>query len=271
VCAAMATELHRTLKKLDEARVAERKAFEAITLVTQRIANGEEDESLLAELRSRYKDAFVSASNGLREAHDSYMKLKRLASRAETKGRRPHTPLVVAPTVAAAERTASRRVSRSTGPDIWSHDHRVLANGEEVAALTDTSSVPMIWIRAIVQGYTPGARPTYSVEDADPGDPENPIVVRKRYPLEPKKIVPTPTLEQIPLSKRREFGQGERVLAIFPGTTVFYPSYVVAGPKKRKDDEYLLEFDEDEGEQRTVNARWVIPPPPEYPPGVQPG
>lgn len=75
------------------------------------------------------------------------------------------------------------------------------------------------------------------------------------------------------------------MLALYPvhGTTVLYPATVVQGPRKvpacqvftrcsqqggvwvqRKEDVYLLEFQDDEGEHRLVDARWVVPLPENY-------
>jgi hypothetical protein len=120
-------------------------------------------------------------------------------------------------------------------------------------------------------------RPKYEVVDEDPGDggedesgggatggvaaaaaaPPR----QKRYLLDPRKVLPLPSLEQVPLSARREFPKGTRVLAVFPvgGITVLYPAEVVQAPKRRKNNEYLLMFDDDEEVHRAVNAQFVAP------------
>jgi hypothetical protein len=81
------------------------------------------------------------------------------------------------------------------------------------------------------------------------GAPQQPAR-QKRYLLDPRKILPLPSLSVVPLSSRREFGKGSRVLAVFPegGITVLYPAQVVAPPKKNKNREYTLMFDDDEGQ-----------------------
>jgi hypothetical protein len=92
--------------------------------------------------------------------------------------------------------------------------------------------------------------------------------------LDIRKVIPLPSLEQIPLSQRRfasllvsfsstarftlcvallssvvclllpssEFVKKDRVLALYPGTTTFYPSTVLAGPKKVRLSPLILFF-----------------------------
>ena len=112
----------------------------------------------------------------------------------------------------------------------------IVPNNSQVAALVDEHSRPQLWILASVLGYRPGPRPKYEVIDLDAGDESNPNPVRKKYILDIKKIIPLPTLDEYPMSKRKEFSKGTRVLAVFPvgGITVLYPADVVAGPKKVK-------------------------------------
>jgi hypothetical protein len=125
--------------------------------------------------------------------------------------------------------------------DIWSHEGKILPNGTQVISLVDTSSHPVLWIHSSVVGYTTQPRAFYEVVDEDPG-PE----VKKRYKLPPSHVIPIPSLEEYPLNIRRQFNKDEQVLAWFPETTSFYPAYVVAGPKKRHDELYELQFSDDE-------------------------
>ncbi|KAG0520741.1 hypothetical protein BDA96_08G100400 [Sorghum bicolor] len=46
-------------------------------------------------------------------------------------------------------------------------------------------------------------------------------------------------------SSAPDFGQGRQVLAVYPGTTALYRA-TVASHRKRKSDDYILEFDDDE-------------------------
>jgi hypothetical protein len=80
------------------------------------------------------------------------------------------------------------------------------------------------------------------VIDLDPGDQsveesvsDPPMAPRqKRYILDARKILPLPSLTDIPIHRRREFQKGERVIAVFPtsGITTLYPAEVIMGPKK---------------------------------------
>ena len=156
--------------------------------------------------------------------------------------------------------------------DIWHHDlSSVLPVGLEVAALIDKDSEPQLWILAGIAAFRPQPRPRYTVVDLDPGDDadggEGGMGRRaaKQYQLELRKVLPLPSLKDVPLSRRREFSRGSLVLALFPvaGVTTFYKAEVVAGPRKRKDDKYTLRFDdeEEEGAEREVSAQYVAPYP----------
>jgi len=155
------------------------------------------------------------------------------------------------------EKSTSKRSKK--GVDIWTHDGVSILNPHQpVAALVDAISNPRLWIQASVIKYM-ADRNRYQVVDEDPGDESNPNPVRKKYVLDAKKLIPLYSLDEFPCSTRREFPKGERVLAIFPNTTVFYPAYVVAGPKKRKDPSYALAFDDDDDRHTIVSAQYVIP------------
>ena len=79
-------------------------------------------------------------------------------------------------------------------------------------------------------------------------------------------MIPLPSLRDAPMGRRREFSRGSSVLALFPvaGVTTFYRAEVVAGPRKRKDNKYTLQFEDDEEEGvdgREVSAQYVAPYP----------
>jgi hypothetical protein len=193
---------------------------------------------------------------------------------------------------------------------IWHHDStRTLPIGSEVAALVDGHSQPPLWIQCVIKAYRPGSvssmigsrkalmvgvgylyssarrlllyasqRPKYECLDLDTGDnPSSPAagesaapVRRKSYWLDEKKVLPLPTLQEVPVERRREFAKGERVIAVFPtsGITTLYPAVVVAPPSKRGKSSssssggvpsYSLMFDDDEENTRTVSAQFVAP------------
>lgn len=92
---------------------------------------------------------------------------------------------------------------------------------------------------------SPCQRPKYEVLDEDTGEGgeggENGMPSRqKRYVLDPRKILPLPSLQEVPLSKRKEFGKGTRVLAVFPtgGITTLYPAEVLQPPRKVRTHTY---------------------------------
>ena len=63
-----------------------------------------------------------------------------------------------------------------------------------------------------------------------------------------------------------EFGAGRKVLALYPGTTCFYEAEVVQPPsKRRKENDYLLQFVDDEESgtpQKPVPQAFVLNMPP---------
>ena len=134
----------------------------------------------------------------------------------------------------------------------------------EVAALVDKDSEPQLWILAGVSSYRPPPRPRYTVIDLDPGEESGEAKPPpKVYQLEPRKVIPLPSLKEVGMGRRREFSRGSAVLALFPagGVTTFYRAEVVQGPKKLRGDKYLLRFDDDEEDAREVSAQYVAPYP----------
>uniref|UniRef100_M4EW29 Eukaryotic translation initiation factor 3 subunit I n=1 Tax=Brassica campestris TaxID=3711 RepID=M4EW29_BRACM len=83
---------------------------------------------------------------------------------------------------------------------------------------------------------------------------------QRTYKLPMSCILPFPKRNDP--STTQEFLPGKHVLAVYPGTTALYKATVVSTPRKRKSDEYLLEFDDDEENgalpQRTVPFHKVV-------------
>lgn len=168
-------------------------------------------------------------------------------------------------------KAAAKILGRGTGTiggggagDIWTHDQSSpIAVDSQVAALVDANSIPKMWIQATIMAFRPGVRPKYEVIDSDEGSEGG---RQKKYILDTNKVIPLPSLEKVPLNKRKELPKGTRVLAIFPSTTVFYPAIVAQPPKKKhkNDVQYSLIFEEDEGKLRQVNADLVCPLPEEF-------
>ncbi|KAG6490936.1 hypothetical protein ZIOFF_052268 [Zingiber officinale] len=102
----------------------------------------------------------------------------------------------------------------------------------------------------------------FEVLDEEPGDDEESTQQRK-YKLPASHIIPFPKKNDP--SSAPEFQPGRHVLAVYPCTTALYKATVVNSHRKRKTDDYLLEFDDDEEDgslpQRSVPFYKVVPLP----------
>ncbi|XP_019057042.1 PREDICTED: uncharacterized protein LOC104805361 isoform X2 [Tarenaya hassleriana] len=131
--------------------------------------------------------------------------------------------------------------------------------GEQVAArVTAENAENDEWFVVKVTHFD---KETKEVEvlDEEPGDDEEGGGQRK-YKLPMSCILPFPKRNDP--SSTQEFPPGKHVLAVYPGTTALYKATVISTPRKRKSDEYLLEFDDDEEDgalpQRTVPFHKVV-------------
>uniref|UniRef100_A0A7N0UKR2 SGF29 C-terminal domain-containing protein n=1 Tax=Kalanchoe fedtschenkoi TaxID=63787 RepID=A0A7N0UKR2_KALFE len=99
----------------------------------------------------------------------------------------------------------------------------------------------------------------FEVLDEDPGDEEE-GTGQRRYKLPMSHIIPFP--KRTDPANAPEYSPGRHVLAVYPGTTALYKATVVNGHRKRKIDDYVLEFDDDEENgalpQRTVPFHRVV-------------
>jgi len=154
---------------------------------------------------------------------------------------------------------------------------RVLIN---IAALINDRR-RRIWILATVISWRKD-RSQYEVSEVSSEDENNLHPMKKQYFLHLNNIIRLPSLEEIPLKKRREFSPDDHVLANYPGTTDLYPALVVRGPSVNQSNFYSLHFnynedlrnnenvrnndDERNNEDgvKNVNARYVAPLPAEY-------
>jgi len=278
----MATEFSKKLRETYRSRESQGNTFASINAThakfRKRKAEDRDttpqvvqlDEKTAEALKTLYQNAFVAAAEEVRLITDCIERMKKFASRRDAKDKKrkddkeepssPPPPPPPPPRSSSTRQSSSSSIKNTKG-DVWSHDHNnPISSGSEVAALVDADSKPKLWILATVLNYISSPRPKYDVVDADPGDDQNPVP-RKKYSLPPNKIIPLPTLEQAPWSKRREFGKNQQVLALFPvgGITVLYPALVIKPPKAVKNGKYLLEFDDDDGEHREVDPRYVCP------------
>ncbi|KAF3444555.1 hypothetical protein FNV43_RR14247 [Rhamnella rubrinervis] len=131
--------------------------------------------------------------------------------------------------------------------------------GEQVAAKVNPDDADKDeWFVVKVIHFDKETR-DFEVLDEEPGDDEESTGQRK-YKVPMSAIIPFPKRNDP--SSAPDFPPGRHVLAVYPGTTALYKATVVNGHRKRKADDYLLEFDDDEEDgslpQRTVPFHKVV-------------
>ncbi|XP_066384910.1 SAGA-associated factor 29 homolog A-like [Miscanthus floridulus] len=122
-------------------------------------------------------------------------------------------------------------------------DQAASLKGEQVAARVKSDDENDEWFVVKVIHFDKETK-EYEVLDEEPGDDEESTqMYERKYKLPMSSIIPFPKKGD-PLSAP-DFGQGRQVLAVYPGTTALYRA-TVASHRKRKSDDYILEFDDDE-------------------------
>ncbi|XP_027102023.2 SAGA-associated factor 29 homolog A [Coffea arabica] len=153
---------------------------------------------------------------------------------------------------------ADSDVSRLT-PSVRNHlDALASLKGEQVAArVTLEDADKDEWFIVKVTHFDRETR-EFEVLDEEPGDDEEGGGQRK-YKLPMSHIIPFPKRNDP--SSAQEFPAGKHVLAVYPSTTALYKATVVQA-RKRKTDDYILEFDDDEEDgslpQRSVPFHRVV-------------
>ncbi|XP_020107538.1 uncharacterized protein LOC109723537 isoform X1 [Ananas comosus] len=137
-------------------------------------------------------------------------------------------------------------------------DHPANLKGEQVAArVTPDEAEKDEWFVVKVIHVDKDAK-EYEVLDEEPGDDEESM--QRKYKLPMQRIIPFP--KKGDPSSAPDFPPGRHVLAVYPGTTALYKATVVNSHRKRKSDDYLLEFDDDEEDgslpQRSVPFYRVV-------------
>ncbi|XP_073099386.1 SAGA-associated factor 29 homolog A-like [Elaeis guineensis] len=134
--------------------------------------------------------------------------------------------------------------------------------GEQVAArVTDDAenAEKDEWFVVKVIHFDKDAK-EFEVLDEEPGDDEE--SVQRKYKLPMSRIIPFPKKNDP--SGAPDFLPGRQVLAVYPGTTALYKATVV-NHRKRKSEDYVLEFDDDEEDgslpKRSVPFYKVVPLP----------
>ncbi|GMP29421.1 hypothetical protein CsSME_00004529 [Camellia sinensis var. sinensis] len=126
--------------------------------------------------------------------------------------------------------------------------------GEQVAArVTQENAEKDEWFVVKVIHFDRETK-EFEVLDEEPGDDEEGGGGQRKYKLPVSHIIPFP--KQNDSTSAQDFPTGKQVLAVYPGTTALYRATVVQ-PRKRKTDEYVLEFDDDEEEDGSMPQRVV--------------
>lgn len=146
-------------------------------------------------------------------------------------------------------------------------EDRILDRGDKVAAKLNQDDP---WILASIVKYIP-QKDKYQVEDEDSGDEGdgNNRRHRRRHTVNAAHVVP--------LSKANSpdcdtFQALDRVMAVYPNTTSFYPCTVVFGPRQvgtgqsKNTSRVVVKFDDDEDEtgsipEHRIPRRYVLPLP----------
>lgn len=133
-------------------------------------------------------------------------------------------------------------------------DNCASLKGEQVAArVTTDDSEKDEYIVVKVIHFDRETR-EFEVLDEEPGDDEEGGGQRK-FKLPMSDIIPFP--KRGDPSTALDFPTGRAVLAVYPNTTALYKATVVNPSRKRKIDDYVLEFDDDEGEDGSMPQRMV--------------
>ncbi|XP_027903101.1 SAGA-associated factor 29 homolog B-like isoform X4 [Vigna unguiculata] len=131
--------------------------------------------------------------------------------------------------------------------------------GEQVAArVTPRNADKDEWFVVKVIHFDKESK-EFEVLDEEPGDDEE-SSGQRQYKLPMGNIIAFPKSNDP--SSAPDFPPGKHVLAVYPGTTALYKATVVQGPRRRKTEDYVLEFDDDEEDgslpQRTVPFHKVV-------------
>ncbi|KAI0057796.1 hypothetical protein BV25DRAFT_1872264 [Artomyces pyxidatus] len=121
------------------------------------------------------------------------------------------------------------------------------------------------WIMAKITRCIGMDKNRYEVQDVEPQEDGQPGA---KFNTTLRAIIPLPDLEAPPtsaahLNAYQEFPTGSTVLALYPDTSCFYRAEVLASPKDlqppgRVVPKYKLKFEDDDDQEHTVSAQWVV-------------
>lgn len=146
-----------------------------------------------------------------------------------------------------------------------------LVVGTLVAVLcrVDEDSESDEWMLATVKGYSMTAN-MYEVEDCELIEPVEGEIGEPRISQTgqgKQRAAPLAKIIRLPQSDAESLSIEEhkakaKVLALYPGTTCLYPALVISPPSKRKKtNDYLVKFSDDEVPSRTCSAKYLVASP----------
>ncbi|CAD5179649.1 SAGA-associated factor 29 homolog A-like [Musa acuminata AAA Group] len=248
-------------KELDQLRKEQEEVHQEINKIHKKLQSTlEASDAILIKLRQLYCQAKelseneVSASNALMSQLDALLQSGLSAAQrkkievSEQKKKRMKSDS----DIARFPPTASMRSQL---------EHAANLKGEQVAARVSSDDAEKDeWFIVKVINFDKDTK-EFEVFDEEPGDDEE--SAQRKYKLPMSHIIPFPKKNDP--SSAPDFPPGRHVLAVYPGTTALYKATVVNSHRKRKSDDYLLEFDDDEEDgslpQRNVHFYKVVPLP----------
>ncbi|KAJ8593972.1 hypothetical protein M405DRAFT_557631 [Rhizopogon salebrosus TDB-379] len=121
------------------------------------------------------------------------------------------------------------------------------------------------WILAVITKCINQDKNRYEVRDAEPQEDGQP---GQCYNTTLRAIIPLPDLTAPPtsaahLNAYQEFPTGSTVMALYPDTSCFYRAEVISSPRDlqpvgRHIAMYKLKFEDDDDQEHSVAAQWVV-------------
>ncbi|KIK03352.1 hypothetical protein K443DRAFT_676836 [Laccaria amethystina LaAM-08-1] len=126
------------------------------------------------------------------------------------------------------------------------------------------------WILALVTRCINADKNKYEVQDAEPQEDGSPNTL---YITSQRNMIPLPDPDAAPgspshVSSYPEFPPGSTVMALYPDTSCFYRAEVIQTPKEMQLSSrvssskymptYKLKFEDDDNQEHSVSAHWVV-------------
>lgn len=262
---------NENLKALDLLRSEQEAVLQKINKVHQKLTRTaletakKYEDNLWMKLRSLYVQAKELAECEERVSKTFITQLDALLQSAQTV---PNRKKLEVSEKKRKRIKADAETARSTSPAVSlrmpSEQANILIGDQVAARVTPDNDDIDEWIVVKVIGYDKDAA-KYEVIDEEPGDDEESYHYQRKFKLPPSHIIRLPKC--IDPSNTPNFPTGSQVLAVYPGTTALYKAIVSSSHRKKKFDDYLLEFDDDEEDgldglpKRSVPFYHVVPLP----------